>query len=94
MDIGNEFLHSDGNCMESVNIGVPLSVLRALLPVSALLHPREVHLGSSCLPMHIADVERGQLGCARVGAVPMQLERQVHVVSWIRMIRVTSGSED
>ena len=44
--------HCDGNCMESVIIGVPLSVLSALLPVSALLHPREVHLGSSCLPLH------------------------------------------
>ena len=32
--------------------GVSLPVHCALLTVSALLHPLEVHLGSSCLPLH------------------------------------------
>ena len=32
--------------------GVSLPIQCALWTVSALLHPREVHLGSSCLPLH------------------------------------------
>ena len=53
-----------------------------------------MHLGSSCLPLHVTVVEIGQMGYSRAGAVPVHLDRQIHVVRWIRVTRLTSGSED
>ena len=53
MEMWKEFLQT---LMETTwnleQSGVLLPVQCTLLPVSALLHPREVHLGSSCLPLH------------------------------------------
>ena len=57
--------------MESAQNKVLLPVQCTLSTVNALLHPREVHLGSSCLPLHCDDWRGGQVTCSRVGAVEL-----------------------
>ena len=43
----------NGNYMESAQNRVFSPVHCTLMTVSALLHPCEVHLGTSCLPLHL-----------------------------------------